>query len=212
MRFNFKKLIEIVSDDEKYLKHTLYSHCEEELDNIQFFAIPKLSFTASRLNYASPESLSHYSRVKLLGGIPKHLCEDQKSTLRKMITKIILRINDEVSEQVVRNGYKTVYNETSTILYDIKSQEIVKKISHNDQLLCVKTHCYYNNKDRLIKTSPHEKPREVIKTSKLKRCFTASGLEYLNQHINNSNQYIPKDNQYIDYIKGGFSDETVVDL
>lgn len=99
-------IINILANDKEYVRHV---HSLPADANIGIFEIPRSSFTALRLTYASPVELSLSSKVVLLGGIPEHWYEAQGDFRRR-----VLKMKDPMIEGNVKKlnkyGLKTFYN------------------------------------------------------------------------------------------------------
>ncbi|CCD27038.1 Spo71p NDAI_0J01460 [Naumovozyma dairenensis CBS 421] len=111
MPSTIKDIIDIITDEEKYIKHICPNTKEYKT-----FKIPRRSFTAFRLSYTSAVELSLCSKVVLLGGVPNRWYVEQKSGFRKAFSKIALRKLRKRTELLATYGYRTIYNKKQSRL------------------------------------------------------------------------------------------------
>lgn len=109
MTLSSEELIKIVVDDERYTRH-LNSQSLTNHAKVGIFEIPKSSFTAFRLTYASPVELSLSSKVVLLGGVPEHWYQAQKDTIkREFLRARHPKISGRV-DRLTKYGLRAVYH------------------------------------------------------------------------------------------------------
>ncbi|GAV52798.1 hypothetical protein ZYGR_0AI00800 [Zygosaccharomyces rouxii] len=109
MTLSTEEVINIVVDDEKYTRH-VNSHSLPSDTKVEVFEIPKSSFTAMRLSYASPVELSLSSKVVLLGGVPEHWYQAQTDTIKRELLKATNpRVRGRVNK-LTKYGLRAVYN------------------------------------------------------------------------------------------------------
>ncbi|CAR26808.1 ZYRO0C01980p [Zygosaccharomyces rouxii] len=109
MTLSTEEVINIVIDDEKYTKH-VNSHSLPSDAKVRIFEIPKSSFTAFRLSYASPVELSLSSKVVLLGGVPEHWYQAQTDSFKRELLKAKTpKVRGRV-DKLTKYGLRAVYN------------------------------------------------------------------------------------------------------
>ncbi|CCF56829.1 hypothetical protein KAFR_0B05340 [Kazachstania africana CBS 2517] len=116
MRLSSNKLIDIISNDEKYIDYLT----SEYLDSGKITSdksngpkstilIPRCTFTAQRLAYASAMEVSYNSRVLLLGGIPKQWIDKQSRNSISSITHFALKKVRKRTRLITTHSYKCIY-------------------------------------------------------------------------------------------------------
>ncbi|CCK71723.1 Spo71p KNAG_0H03080 [Huiozyma naganishii CBS 8797] len=115
MPLTTRTLLETVADDQRYIE-SINPNCpavkrclEKEDQNVDIFSIPRYSFTAFRLSYASPLEISLSSKVILLGGVPKQWSQEQKNPIWKVVAKLTSRQLKKRTKLVSLNAYRSIY-------------------------------------------------------------------------------------------------------
>lgn len=110
MTLSTREVIDIVFNDEKYVRHVNPDSFGQN-GNWTMIEIPRSSFTAFRLSYASPIELSVSSKVVLLGGIPSQWYQRQSRTVKTGLSKLK---NSTASEKIGNErskSFRTIYHE-----------------------------------------------------------------------------------------------------
>lgn len=121
MTLTTEEIVDILIDDEKYVRH-VNTHLLSNDAQVRILEIPKSSFTAFRLSYASPVELSLSSKVVLLGGIPAGWYQAQKDTIRRGPSKSKTSEIQGRVNRLTRYGLKAVYNSEKIVEERIPGQ------------------------------------------------------------------------------------------
>lgn len=108
MTLTARQVVDIVFDEEKYVRIVSPNSLPEN-DEVKVFTIPRYSFTAFRMSYASPIELSLCSKVSLLGGIPTQWYQEQRSGLWNAISKVGFRSLQKNTKKLTNDGYRSIY-------------------------------------------------------------------------------------------------------
>lgn len=108
MTLTARQVVDLVFDEEKYVRIVSPNSLPENVE-VKMITIPRFSFTAFRLSYASPIELSLCSKVSLLGGIPTQWYHEQKSGLWSAISKIGFRSLQKNTKKLTNDGYRSIY-------------------------------------------------------------------------------------------------------
>ncbi|AQZ11736.1 SPO71 (YDR104C) [Zygosaccharomyces parabailii] len=115
MTLTTKEIISIVFNDDQYIQH-VNSHSLGENAHWKVIEIPRSSFTAFRLSYASPIELSLSSKTVLLGGIPSQWYHAQRNSIRNCLGKMK---NSKLREKIGKEsdyGIRAIYHEDKSAL------------------------------------------------------------------------------------------------
>lgn len=114
MVLSSRKVLEIISDEEKFVRHSCPNY---KKDAVTLIDIPKNSFTAIRLLNASPVEISLSSKVVLVGGVPALWYDEQRVGFRKFVSSIGSRKIDRDTRKLDNYGYRLMYKKAGSHTY-----------------------------------------------------------------------------------------------